>query len=154
MKICVVTGGGLGVRLRFTIARQGHLVWVTDIDESAAMRTADVVAGTGGKARPLELDVTDREAVDEAFARVVRMDGRIDGHVNSAGIGLVKPRGRCPARRVRPSLWCGLSRNVAVSPGGHRTDAGVGRRKHREHRLDPCVVLRPVMRCMRRRSQL
>ena len=78
-KIVLATGAGrgLGASIAERCVREGATVLVGDIV---------FVDDTGGTARQIELDVTDREAWSRA-ANIVRRDyGRLDVLVNNAGI--------------------------------------------------------------------
>ncbi|MEV8375120.1 SDR family oxidoreductase [Kribbella sp. NPDC056861] len=90
MKVCIVTGGG-GVRIGGGICRalgsKGWTVVVADQDLAAATAVADEVQAAGGVAVARGLEVTDGESVRELVASVVAEFGRIDGLVNSAGVG-------------------------------------------------------------------
>jgi NAD(P)-dependent dehydrogenase (short-subunit alcohol dehydrogenase family) len=89
-KVVLVTGagGGIGAACARLLGSAGARVVVTDIDESAAKRTADEVAATGSPALALGLDVTDPDAVQEAVAAAEREFGKLDLAVNNAGISL------------------------------------------------------------------
>lgn len=88
-KIVFITGAasGIGRALALGAAREGALVWVTDIDAAGAGAVAGEVHAQGGQAWALRLDVTDVAAVDSAVARVIGEAGRIDVCFNNAGIG-------------------------------------------------------------------
>jgi NAD(P)-dependent dehydrogenase (short-subunit alcohol dehydrogenase family) len=86
MKVCIVTGGG-GVRIGHGIAEalaaKGWTVVVADADLSSAEAVADRIGGTA-----LPLDVTDSASVTALVDTVRARFGRLDGLVNSAGVGL------------------------------------------------------------------
>lgn len=81
-KVAVVTGAGrgLGRKIAERLARTGHHVVCTDIDEGAAQVTAAVVDGTGAKQ-----DVRDPDAHREIAARA-RSLGDLAVWVNNAGV--------------------------------------------------------------------
>lgn len=80
--VAVVTGAGrgLGRKIAERLARTGHHVVATDIDEGAAHVTAAVVEGTG-----LVHDVRDPERHREV-ARIAAEHGPIAVWVNNAGV--------------------------------------------------------------------
>jgi len=82
-------GSGIGRQLALGAARQGAVVWVTDIDGGAARAVAHQCRELGGRARDRVLDVTDAPEVEQAIADAVAADGRIDFCFNNAGIGFV-----------------------------------------------------------------
>jgi NAD(P)-dependent dehydrogenase (short-subunit alcohol dehydrogenase family) len=86
-KSALVTGAGsgIGAAIAETFARAGARVFVTDVNLAAAGETVSRIAADGGRAVPLQLDVTDE-------ARCVEIPvttGIVDILVNNAGIGHV-----------------------------------------------------------------
>lgn len=95
-KIALVTGGssGIGTCIAKALAAEGAKVFVTasgSIDK--AKLVAEEIGGTGGKASPLILNVTDAGAVNQQVDAIVAQEGRIDILVNAAGIFLPSPPG-------------------------------------------------------------
>ncbi|MFF6772198.1 SDR family oxidoreductase [Streptomyces sp. NPDC012637] len=78
-------GGGLGGAIAQTLAAEGAAVAVADISPQAAERTAEAVAGAGGKAVPLEWDLADLGAIDQHVAAVEGALGPVDILVNNTG---------------------------------------------------------------------
>ena len=91
--VCIVTGGG-GVRIGSGICRalgaKGWTVVVGDRDLQSAEAVVDELRAEGASAVPMALDVTDAESVREVVAATAAEFGRLDGLVNSAGVGLRK----------------------------------------------------------------
>jgi NAD(P)-dependent dehydrogenase (short-subunit alcohol dehydrogenase family) len=87
-KLALVTGagGGLGTTIAEGFARQGALVVVADLDLDRAKATAQGIQAKGGKAWAEQLDVTNRDSVNQFAQRVQRDIGAIDILVNNAGI--------------------------------------------------------------------
>ena len=81
-RVALVTGGarGIGRAIVDTLAADGHLVAVADIDEQGAGAAAEEVGGF-----PVALDVTDTGAVDQAVRAVEQRLGAIGILVNNAG---------------------------------------------------------------------
>ncbi|MEB3049147.1 SDR family NAD(P)-dependent oxidoreductase [Mycolicibacter sp. MYC123] len=61
----VVTGAGSGIGAAFAVelARRGSAVVCSDIDDDAARRTVDTIAGAGGRATAVRCDVSQRDDV-------------------------------------------------------------------------------------------
>jgi 2-hydroxycyclohexanecarboxyl-CoA dehydrogenase len=87
-RVAVVTGGGsgMGESTCHELGRRGHRVAVVDLDETAASRVADDVRAHGVAALGLGADVTDRPAMEEAFAEVRSQLGPTTILVTSAGL--------------------------------------------------------------------
>jgi NAD(P)-dependent dehydrogenase (short-subunit alcohol dehydrogenase family) len=89
----VVTGAGsgLGRALSLDLAKRGASLIVSDIIQSSAEETAELIRQQGGRAEALRCDVTDREAV---FALVDETERRLEGIdliANNAGIAIGGP---------------------------------------------------------------
>lgn len=84
-KVALVTGAarGIGKGIALVLAARGATVVVADMNGQEAQAVARE-AGNGSIG--IELDVSDRAAVDAAVADVVEKLGRIDILVNNAGI--------------------------------------------------------------------
>jgi NAD(P)-dependent dehydrogenase (short-subunit alcohol dehydrogenase family) len=85
MSSALVTGArrGLGLELARMLARRGHEVAVTDVDEGDAAKAAEEI---GGRAWSFALDVTDADACRTAADQVIERSGSLDVWVNNAGI--------------------------------------------------------------------
>ena len=64
-RVVIVTGGGHGIGRAYChgLAREGARVMVADIDEKAALAVKDEIAGQGGQALAVHVDVTQEESV-------------------------------------------------------------------------------------------
>ena len=71
-RVAVVTGGasGMGESICHELGRRGHKVGVLDINASAAERVAEDLRADGVAALAVPVDVTNRPAVEDAFAKV------------------------------------------------------------------------------------
>ena len=87
-RVAIVTGAarGLGAAIARRLAEDGLHVAILDLDEASAKQTVDHIAAAGGTAIAVGADVTDREAVEAAVARVVADLGAPTVLVNNAGI--------------------------------------------------------------------
>lgn len=86
-RIAVVTGGasGMGEATCHELSRRGMKVAVLDRNEQAAQRVADDLRDHGGTALAVGADVTDRQCVEQAFAKVRSELGPVTVLVTSAG---------------------------------------------------------------------
>ena len=87
-KVSVITGAGSGIgrAAALTFAREGALVVVGDIDESAGRETVEAVTAAGGRAAFVKTDVTRAKDVEGLVEEAVQLFGRIDCAFNNAGI--------------------------------------------------------------------
>jgi len=85
-KVVLVTGAGSGIgeACAHRAAAGGARVAVVDITREAAERVASEI---GGDARAIVADVAEEGSVADMVATVVEQFGRLDGAINTAGIG-------------------------------------------------------------------
>ena len=88
-QVALVSGAsrGIGHDLVLALAGAGATVaaGARSVDDVAGL--AEEVAGNGGRALALELDVTDGVSIRSAVERLLADEGRIDILVNNAGLG-------------------------------------------------------------------
>ena len=93
-KTHIVTGaasaGGLGFATARLLAREGHAVYLTDLDGEAAQARAAELNGEGLTVTGLAQDVTDPAGWQVLVDRVKGDTGQIDGLVNNAGIAVLR----------------------------------------------------------------
>ena len=87
-RVAVVTGGasGMGESICHELGRRGHAVGVLDVDGDAAQRVVEELRAGGVAAIGLTADVSERQAVEEAFAKVRSELGPVHILVTSAGL--------------------------------------------------------------------
>ena len=93
-QVGIVTGGGRGIgqAVAVKLAQAGMLVAVMARSANELDATVDLVKISGGNARAFPADVTDREAVREAFREIEKSMGPVDLLVNNAGaVGSLGP---------------------------------------------------------------
>ena len=87
-KPAVVTGAasGLGRAMAERFAAEGMVVAVADIRLEEARRVAQEIADAGGRAIPMEVDVSNRDSVEALAERIDRDLGGARVLVNNAGV--------------------------------------------------------------------
>ena len=88
-RIAIITGAGSGIghEAAKLFAQEGAFVVVADRNGAAAAQVAAEIAGQGGKAEPLVVDVAREAEVKSMVETVVARHGRLDILVNNAGYG-------------------------------------------------------------------
>lgn len=91
-KVATITGAGrgMGEAIARTLAAKGAAVVVSDIDGPAAERVAEAIREAGGQAEALRVDVSREAEAEQLAQRAVERFGRLDIHVNNAGISTTK----------------------------------------------------------------
>ena len=86
--VAVVTGGasGMGEATCHELGRRGHRIAVFDVNGAAAQRVTENLRAEGVTAVAVTGDVSDRAAVDDAFAKVRSELGPVSILVTSAGL--------------------------------------------------------------------
>lgn len=100
-RIAIVTGGGqgLGQAISFRLAKEGCHVLVADLNETAAIETAESIIGR--RAFAMKTDVTDESQVAAMVDRAVAEFGRLDLLVSNAGILISGEISEFPAEKWR-----------------------------------------------------
>ncbi|OBF49122.1 short-chain dehydrogenase [Mycobacterium sp. 852002-53434_SCH5985345] len=86
-RVAVVTGGasGMGEATCHELGRRGHKIAVLDVNEQASQRVTEDLRADGVTAIGVSADVTDRPALEQAFAKVRSELGAVTVLVTSAG---------------------------------------------------------------------
>ncbi|WP_193047017.1 SDR family NAD(P)-dependent oxidoreductase [Mycolicibacterium baixiangningiae] len=101
-RVAVVTGGasGMGEATCHELARRGHKVAVLDLKGEAAQRVAENLRAEGASALGVAADVSNRAAVEEAFAKIRTELGPVHILVTSAGLVDF-----APFTEITPQAW-------------------------------------------------
>jgi 3-oxoacyl-[acyl-carrier protein] reductase len=92
-RVAAITGGALGIgrATALLFAREGATVALGDVEVAKAEQVAREIAGAGGKAIAIGLDVGDAAQVQAFVDRVVAAFGRLDIMFANAGIAHSAP---------------------------------------------------------------
>jgi len=90
-KKALVSGAavGIGRGCALALAQAGADVAILDLDEKTGPKTAEEIKSGGADSLFVKCDVTKKDQVQAAVARVVEQFGRLDIGVNNAGIGIL-----------------------------------------------------------------
>ena len=92
-RVAIVTGAasGIGKQIAVRIAAEGGIPVIADLNLDAASATAKEIAGKGGDAFAVAMNVVDEAQVEKGVADTVARYGKVDILVSNAGIQIVKP---------------------------------------------------------------
>ena len=88
MKTAFVTGGsrGIGSAIALTLGKTFHVVVGFVNSEDKANDIVKEIVATGGSASTVQIDITDAESVDNAFAAIEKEYNSVDVLINNAGV--------------------------------------------------------------------
>ncbi len=114
-KVVLITGAasGIGRATAFRLAKEDAHVIITDINAEAGQQAADEISAKHGHRRSmfLPMNVTDENAVAEAFRQAVLAYGGVDVVINNAGIA-----GGAPITETTLADW---QRNQSILATGY-----------------------------------
>lgn len=92
-KTAFITGGasGIGRAMALSFAGAGMRIAIADIEPGALRDMAAELEGKGAQVLPLEVDVADRAAMEDAAGRTVDAFGGVHVLCNNAGVGVAGP---------------------------------------------------------------
>jgi NAD(P)-dependent dehydrogenase (short-subunit alcohol dehydrogenase family) len=87
-KVAIITGAGQGIgrEIAITLAQQGAWVSIADIQFGNAQKVAEEITHAGGKALPLQTDVSSVSDIKRMVEQTAQAFGGVDILVNNAGI--------------------------------------------------------------------
>jgi 3-oxoacyl-[acyl-carrier protein] reductase len=87
-RVALVTGAarGIGKAIALTLAREGALVVITDVDQEGLHQVAQEIEKMGQQAKAVRADVSQRQEVQRLVSEAISTFGKIDILVNNAGI--------------------------------------------------------------------
>jgi NAD(P)-dependent dehydrogenase (short-subunit alcohol dehydrogenase family) len=94
--VAIITGGaggGIGLGISRALAHQGWSFLIVDRDEEKLSALASQLAASGNAVEAIFADITTAGVAESVVNKALQRFGRLDGLVNSAGIGLCKPVG-------------------------------------------------------------
>jgi 3-oxoacyl-[acyl-carrier protein] reductase len=110
-RVAIVTGAasGIGRGIAGAFAEEGAAVAAADRNEEGAREVVSDIAGRGGRAIAVSVDVTDAERVAAMVEQTLAELGRIDILVNNAGIDTVSTLVEMPAAMWQQMLDVNLT---------------------------------------------
>ena len=91
-RVATITGSGrgMGEAMARAFAREGAAVIVNDIDLDNARKVAADIVAAGGRAHAIRIDVTSSDDAELLAQTAVDVFGKLDIHVNNAGISMTR----------------------------------------------------------------
>ena len=81
-------GSGIGKEVVAELMNVGTRLSLADLRKEAVEEQAQAICASGGNCIAFEVDIRDTQAVDKWIEETVKVFGRLDGAVNSAGARL------------------------------------------------------------------
>jgi len=106
-RVAAVTGAasGIGRATALGLSRQGARVALCDLNAPGLAAAVTTIVAAGGRARAVELDVSDQTQATRAIDGIVQDWGRLDVLVNAAGIAGSGPTSRGPVIDIAEPDW-------------------------------------------------
>lgn len=101
-KVSIVTGAGAGIgkSIALTLAREGAVIVVNDINGEAAENVSKEITAGGSKSLAIKADIANASQINQMVSKVLDHFGKVDILVNNAGV-IYGPEGP----KSRPLFW-------------------------------------------------
>jgi len=101
-RVAFITGAsrGIGRAIALTLSRAGHDVVIASFEVEKNQEVAAEVQALGGKALPVDLNLTSQDSIKQGIAQASKEFGKIDILVNNAGIAR-----DALSMRMKPQDW-------------------------------------------------
>jgi len=101
-RVAFITGAsrGIGRAIALTLSRAGHDVVIASFEVEKNQEVAAEVQALGGKALPVDLNLTSQDSIKQGIAQASKEFGKIDILVNNAGIAR-----DTLSMRMKPQDW-------------------------------------------------
>lgn len=89
-KVAFITGGasGMGLAMARSFSKAGMKVVIADIEQGALDKVAEEFAASNAEHLTLKVDVTDRDAMEQAAAATIERFGKVHVLCNNAGVAV------------------------------------------------------------------
>ncbi|MRH43648.1 3-oxoacyl-ACP reductase FabG [Aquibacillus halophilus] len=87
-KVAIITGAanGIGLQAAKTFAIEGAKVIIADFDEAVGRKRQEELSQSGYEVMFIQVDVSNRDSVDQMVDKVIDQHGKVDILINNAGI--------------------------------------------------------------------
>ena len=92
-KVCIVTGAnsGIGYAISEELLKRGAIVYMAGRSQEKIAKAVGQLAAYGDRVKPLIMDVTDQEQVQQGIETTAAKAGKLDILFNNAGVGGTMP---------------------------------------------------------------
>jgi butyryl-CoA dehydrogenase len=90
-KVAVITGAGSGMgrHMAISLAKDGAIVALQDINKKTLTETAAQIRNIGGKYSEYPFDISDRKKIKSLPKEIIKIHGHVDIIINNAGVSFL-----------------------------------------------------------------